>query len=193
MPVAKKKSKTIVFNEDKADQSLLSKAERLVRIGKYPSFGDLCKQALEDFLTPPGPASSLEPDSLAEPEAEALAEVEDPPSSWLDTTVLEKQISELLTQHFASVEQRLVQLQELYQRLEQPAEAAPEADETIPLLNQHFGTVEQQLSQLQDLFKHLEQQLTLRALPEPEVKLPVAKSFEPDHSLDGLRLLLEEF
>ncbi|MBD2102071.1 hypothetical protein [Leptolyngbya sp. FACHB-261] len=188
MPAPREKTKTVVFTEATADQALLTKAERLVRIGKYPSFGALCKQALEDFLAPPAP------EATEVPALEMPVPVTAGAALALDLSPLQ----ESLSQHFGSLEQKLSQVQSLVERLEQQSATAEEANEgeesTLPFLTEHFSTVEQRLVQLQVLVERLDQQTQVAPEAPAAQKLENEhESIQPNPILAGLRELIEEF
>jgi hypothetical protein len=77
MAKEKQTIKRLTFTEDEAEQALLAAAEARVETGDFPAFNELCKVALQTFLTPAAapPQSSPAP-AMAEPMTIPMAQIE---------------------------------------------------------------------------------------------------------------------
>ena len=149
-----KSVKSVQFNQEVADQTLLDVIEKELRTNQI-NFSDLCKEALWHYLCVPASmqpqGSEVNQDDLNQLQAR-LAE-------------LEKRLSTQQSNSFGAIEQRLEQISSqlnqinipAYQppapaQFEPPEEQLPESEEVIPEENPHLDPALSRISGLLDDF-----------------------------------------
>jgi len=206
MAKEKQTIKRLTFTEDAAELALLAVAEAQVEAGEFPSFNELCKAALQAFLTPvsaPQPSAPAPVDSLAA----QLTQIEDAlgalhaalqglatPTTAPDTAA-ETEVTlrlaerlEQLAQEMAEVHTGQGDLQEVVQQIREQMTASATATEDTTIarlpeqLTQLSQTVDQMRADQRDLHDMVQQVSVQTATPvaadEDETATRLAEQLE---------------
>ncbi|MFZ4656326.1 MAG: hypothetical protein ACOYNY_04915 [Caldilineaceae bacterium] len=165
--------KRLAFTEDEADQALLAAAEARVAVGEFAAFTDVCRAALQAFLTPDG-AAVTQPTAPVLTERSAMAQLEQTLATVQATQqAMHQLLQQVATQHAPLANNRDGENATLVlERLTQLAQG-------VAAVQVSQQTLQAAHEALQAAVRHLDEGLTLALGQLPVVPAPVNGAHKP--------------